>query len=341
MLGSRRKTKLHRFVRMLIVGSMLAVVVSLAVVGSPGAASAAKKTAAKCDPVAGWTNVAGRPASLTRLGPTGMYVWNEKGVWRLSVTHADRRLQKFQGTISFDAPVSSRPVGAEGTFGDVVQSNGSTASFTFANYGGVDGIAVTAPCATVVTVTGTIDGQPLTVSQVFLGSTGANPGAVPVVLTKSAPTPTVAAAAQSASSTIAKECANPSWPTGLQGKPAVLKNNGKGATPGMYMWAEKSALRAVVVSEQGKTSQVDGELTANAEVRATPIGLEGRKDALKVEGNVTTFSFKSTGNLDGLELSSPCATQIVIEVSMNDGPITLFLGPTAAAVPAMPYLLTR
>ena len=306
--------------------------------GANPAAATAKKT--KCDGAAGWSAVAGRPSGLARLGTSGMYVWNEKGVWRLSVTHGDRRLQKFQGSISFDAPISSRPVGAEGTFGDVVLANGSSAAFTFANYGGVDGVAISAPCATTVTVNGTIDGQPIASTQIFLGANGVNPAVVPAVLTKTSATSTTAAASQT-STTVARECANVNWPSGLQGRPAALKNNGRNAASGMYLWAEKSILKVAIVGEQGKTFDAEGSLTANAEVRATPVGLEGRKDALRVEGNTVTFNFKTSGNVDGFDLVSPCATQIVVEATLNDAPITLFLGSAAAAVPALPYLVTR
>jgi hypothetical protein len=313
---------------------------------APAVASAAgKKSAAKCDAVTGWSAVSGRPTNLNRLGVGGFYVWNEKGVWRLSVTHGDRRLQKFQGTVSFDAPIATRPVGAEGTFGDVVQSNGSTATFTFSNYGGVDGVAIIAPCANTVTVSGTIDGQPVTVGQLFLGSAGTNPPVVPVVLTKSSSSPVAASPAPAvpttAAASVTKDCANPLWAPGLQGRPAALKGNGRNAATGMYLWAEKSTLRAVVVGDTGRSVQVDGTMTANADVRVTPVGLDGRKDSLKAEGNVVTFSFKTGVGLDGLDLVAPCATQLVIEATIDDGPITLFIGPGAAAVPAMPYLLTR
>lgn len=327
--------------RLMVVAATVGVAVAMTVVGPAVPASAAKKTAARCDAVTGWSNAAGRPVGLTRLGASGVYVWNEKGVWRLSVTHADRRLQRFQGSISFDAAITARPVGAEGTFGDVVQTNGSTVSFSFANFGGVDGVAVTAACAAAVTITATVDGQPIAPAQMFIGGAATNPSAVPVVITKSVPLAAAASATVGQTTTSVRECANTAWASGLQGRPAVLKNTGRNATPGMYLWAEKSVLRAVIVGEPGKPLPIDGTLTANAEVRVTPIGLEGRRDSLKAEGTVATFSFKSGGGLDGLELTSPCATQVVIEATINDGPITLFLGPNAAAVPAMPYLLTR
>ncbi len=340
MFGFRSKPKFSRVAFLVFVG----LVVGIA--GQPTPASArvsfvAKKTATKCDATAGWGAVASRPTTLARLGTSGVYVWNEKGVWRVSVTHPDRKVQKFQGTITFDAPMAAKPVGAEGT-GDVVQSNATTATFSFANYGGVDGVAVTAPCANVVTISGSIDGQPLTVTQVFLGSSGANPTVVPVVLTKSSNSAAaVAPSTLAPNSVAAKECANPTWPTSLQGRPAILKNNGRLATQGMYVWAEKSVLKAVLVGEAARPVQVDGTFTANADIRVAPVGLEGRKDALKANGTVVTFSFLTGAGLDGFDLTSPCATQVVIEATMDDGPITVFLGPNAAAVPALPYLLTR
>ena len=109
----------------------------------------------------------------------------------------------------------------------------------------------------------------------------------------------------------------------------------------MYVWAEKSLLRVVLVGEAGRPVQVDGTLTANAEIRVSPVGLEGRRDALKAIGTVATFSFLTGAGLDGFDVTSPCSTQVVFEATIDDGPITVFLGPSAAAVPALPYLLTR
>lgn len=332
----------------LVVGSGLVLGSGIAL---PVSAQAAKKVV-KCDAVAGWTGVVGRPSTLSRLGVSGVYVWNEKGVWRLSVTHGDRRLQKFQGTITFDAPITAHPVGAEGTFGDAVQTNGSVASFTFANYGGVDGIALASLCATTVTIAVTIDGQTIAPTQIFLGSASTAASSVPVVLTKFLASSATAASTASAAAPVAAVtpvvqpaavavCANASWPTGLQGRPAALKNNGRGAVPGMYLWAEKATLRLAVVGEPGRPAIVDGKVSSNAEVRVAPIGLEGKRDALKADGTDVIFSFKSGTGIDGLELVSPCASQVVVEATIDDGPITLFLGPSATAVPAMPYLVTK
>ena len=346
MCAFRCRPKLSGVAGLAVAGLMLGLLAQPVPASAARVAFVSKKSAIKCDGTVGWSAVSARPTALSRLGASGYYVWNEKGVWRVSVTHGDRRVQKFQGTITFDAPISARPVGAEGT-GDVVQSTASSASFAFVNYGGVDGVAVLAPCATVVTVNGSIDGQPVTTAQIFFGPTASNPPAVPAAITKAVAATSAATASSTSPSAAqsptvaAKDCGNVAWPSSLQGRPSVLKNNGRQATQGMYVWAEKSLLRVVLVGEAGRPVQVDGTLTANAEIRVSPVGLEGRRDALRAIGTVATFSFLTGVGLDGFDVTSPCSTQVVFEATIDDGPITVFLGPSAAAVPALPYLLTR
>jgi hypothetical protein len=137
---------------------------------TPAAAAGAKKS--KCDATAGWAFV-GRPANLARLGPDGVYVWIDKnGAWRISTTHANRRVQRISGSITFDSPVVGKPSGSEGTFGDVSVPSPNVVNFSFANYGGVDGISVTSPCSTAVSVTATIDDAPIAPTQLFAGAAG-------------------------------------------------------------------------------------------------------------------------------------------------------------------------
>jgi hypothetical protein len=76
-------------------------------------------------------------------------------------------------------------------------------------------------------------------------------------------------------------------------------------------------------------------------VNAVALNTEGRREGVRVDGNVATFSFRTAGAQDGLELTAPCASQIVVEGLADDGLVTLFIGPNATAVPAMPYLIAR
>jgi hypothetical protein len=358
--GSRRRRPMRR------VGAALSAwAVLLAAFGAPAAtAGAAKKTAARCDASAGWTAAQGRPATLGRLGLSGFYVWNDKGTWRVSVTHENRKLSKFQGTLTFDAAVSGKPVGAEGTYGDVVVTGPNTVSFSFSNYGGVDGVAIAAPCATSVALTGTIDAVPVEPDEIFVGSQSLNPSAVPLTLTRTAsatgatpgpsnvvtpvaavtaPTSVPAPAGAAAVVPVAAEaCDGDPWPSGVVGRPKILRNL-KTAAPGIYVWGEKDrqTIRLVGVAQRSAPQTFTGRITASGPLTAVPIGTKIRRDSVKAEGNTVTFSFRTAGGTDGIEISAPCVSQVVIEALANDGLVTVFLGESATPIPALPYLVAR
>ena len=317
-------------------------------------ASAAKK-ATRCE-AAGWAAVAGRPATLVPLGDSGLYVWNEKGTWRLAATHPDRRVANFQGTIAFDVALSGQPVGVEGRY-DVVMPNKNSVSFTFKNYGGIDSIAITAPCATTATVTGAIDGQPLTAAQVFLGGSAANPGSVPAVMAYGTPLAavpvgiTVAAgapttAASAATSTLGgAACPVTAWPAVTAGRPTLKPR----AAFGLYAWSEKSGWSVLVSGDPGRSQVFAGKVTVVAPassggVVVQPLGLDGRTDAVSVQGDTVQFSFRTGNNFDGFQLFAPCASKITIEATLDGVPLVagqVFVGVAATPVAAVPFVVTR
>ena len=309
----------------------------------------AKKTVAKCD-ATGWASVSGRPVALGPLAPAGIYVWNEKGVWRVAVTHADRRVQVFQGTVSFDVAMTATPVGVEGRF-DVVVPNKNAASFTFKNYGGIDSIAITAPCATTMSVTGTIDGTPVDVSQIFLGPTGANPTAVPATITRSAVATATAAAVVVVSPTVAPAsaaattCTTTAWPAVTIGKPSIRPRTASG----LYAWSEKSGWSVLVSGDPGRPQVFKGKVTVIAPVSSggvvvQPLSNEGASDDVTVQGNTVLFEFKAGNGIDGFVLFAPCASQVTIEGTIDGVPMTaaqMFVGAGATPVTGVPFTATR
>jgi hypothetical protein len=348
--------------------------VSVLVLGGIEPASAAGQKKAKCDAGAGWAFV-GRPVNLARLGPEGVYVWFEKGVWRIATTHANRRVQRVSGSITFDSPVAAKPSGSEGTFGDVSVPSPNVVNFSFTNYGGVDGISVAAPCATAVSLTASVDDVVASPSQIFVGAAGTNPTAVPLTMARStafagalpgvsnvggssavvvpsspaaaaATTPlalpatspnSVAAAAPAAGTSLA--CSAGGWPAVLSGRPKVL--NAKVVPQGVYLWVEKNVLKVQAVVDGPQPSIVVGRISANATVTVVGVGSEGKRDTVKSDGSTVSFSLRVNRASDGFELTSLCATQFIVEATIDDVVAPLFLGANSAPIPAQPYLVAK
>ena len=324
----------------------------------PAAAAGAKKT--KCDATAGWSFV-GRPANLTRLGADGLYIWMEKsGIWRISTTHANRRVQRISGSITFDAPVTSKPNGGEGTFGDVSLTAPNVVSFSFANYGGVDGISITSPCSTAVSLNATIDDAPIAPSQLFVGAAGASPNSVPLTLARSGAVAgaqpgasnvggssavvvssqtTAPIAAPAPAAAAAPTCSAGGWPAVLSGKPKVL--SAKAVPEGVYLWVEKNVLKIQAIVDGPQPSIVVGRISANATVTVVGVGLEGKRDLVKSDGSTVSFSLRVNRASDGFELTSACATQFIVEATIDEEAAPLFLGSNAAPIPAQPYLVAK
>jgi hypothetical protein len=367
-----------KLLRRFAVGGLVAVVLMLMGAEPAGAASQKK---VKCDSSSGWAFV-GRPVNLSRLGADGVYVWFEKGVWRIATTHANRRVQRISGSITFDAPVTAKPSGSEGTFGDLSVPAPNVVNFSFANYGGVDGISVASPCSTAVSVTATIDDALISPNQLFVGPAGTNPTSVPLTIARSAPTPGAQAgvsnvggsatvvvpspsvgvaaavpspgpspsasasasalAGVSATSAIgvgAAPCSSGGWPAVLSGRPKVL--SAKIVPEGVYLWVEKNVLKVQAIVDGPQPSMVVGRISANATVSVVGVGLEGKRDTVKLEGSTVSFSLRVNRASDGFELTSLCATQFVVEATIDDVVAPLFLGANSAPIPAQPYLVAK
>jgi hypothetical protein len=363
--------------RFVLIGLALVALLSAGVV-DPASAAAQKK--AKCDAGAGWAFV-GRPVTLSRLGADGVYVWFEKGVWRIATTHANRRVQRISGSVTFDAPVTSKPSGSEGTFGDVSVPSPNVVNFSFANYGGVDGISVNSPCSTSVSVTATIDDVPVSPNQLFVGAAGTNPTSVPLTMARSTafagaqpgfsnvggsssvvvPSPAAAATATAAASVsnaspiavtapigsgggsgaggAPAACTPGGWPAVLTGRPKNL--NAKTVPQGVYLWVEKNVLKVQAILDGPQASIVAGRISANATVTVVGAGLEGKRDPVKSDGSTVSFNLRVVRASDGFELTSACASQFIVEATIDDVAAPLFLGANSAPIPAQPYLVAK
>lgn len=318
---------------------VLSIVSALAGVGSVEAAAVAKK--AKCDPTSGWAALAGRAPSFVAGGATGLYLWQERGVWRVGATNDRGAPTTFTATVSFDAAITGRPVGTEGK-SDIVDFKKQAVQFRFSNFGGLDGVAIEAPCASTITVQGQINGQPLTVQQLFLGPQATNPAAMPAVLTKAAATTVAAqpaAVSTAAATTTATACPVTPWPTSVVGQPKFRRG-----PAGLYAWIDnKGTLRLAFEADPGAPRGYEGRIVANAPVSLGSNTVE-RKDQLKIVGQQVTFSIKVGGAGDFFDVSAPCATSFSIEATVDGVPIVpvqVFVGPAATSPAALPLVISR
>ena len=337
--SGRRRRAAFLCVSMLVATAMTA----MTGIAAPAAfAQKAKKpVGVRCDGSNGWAVATGVPASLAGNGPLGLYVWNQKGVWRITATGPERKLHTFQGTVSFDAAVATKSFGLEGR-SDAVATSGSTVSFRFRNFGQRDGIGVEAPCATTVTIAATMDGVALAPTQVFIGAAAAAAPSVPVVLRKdsaSAGAPTGAPV-----ETVASACPTTAWASNSVGRPSGLKR-AKGRT--LHVWFENGTWQFVAANDAGRAQVLEGRVTFNAPVTVTATGLETADD-LRVEprfdGSSVVFSFRTGALSDGFRVASPCASQLTIELFADGAALptsSLLVGPGAAPATAMPFVISR
>jgi hypothetical protein len=340
--SGRRRVRPVRLVRTR--RAALLTVALIVAIGSPNAAFAQKPKKAvtlRCDGTTGWSNASGVPAQLAKNGPLGLYLWNQKGVWRVTATGPERKLRRFQGTVVFDAPVVVKPFGLEGRSDSAIATENSVA-FTFKNFGQRDGIAIEAPCATSVTLTGTIDGAPILTTQVFVGAAGNPAASIPVVLRKDAPmaAPSTGALAD----TVPVVCPSVAWPANTVGKPAGVK---KFKVRALHVWFENGKWQFFASNEPGRPQLLTGRITFNAPVTVKANGADAGED-LRVEprfdGSSVVFSFSGGSLPDGFAVASPCAGQVTIEAVVDTEPLgtsSLLVGPDSTPATAMPFVIAR
>jgi hypothetical protein len=131
----------------------------------------------------GWPAVVqGRPDRFDAGDHGGVYVWHDASGWHLRVTHATDDKAVFTGTISGRGTVSNvEPVQLEKNDKLKVGKFDHMSAFRFVNYGHIDGVDWTAPCAKALRFTFKRGGQKLT-DTVFLGDKKVQPRHDPFAL---------------------------------------------------------------------------------------------------------------------------------------------------------------
>ena len=283
-----------------------------------------------------WAEVSSkRPAHLQSRGVAGLYVWHDGGHWNVYATHTDRNLVVFQGTVRFDAPTPAEGKSL-GRDSDILQRNLNGVDFVFKNYGDLDGVRFKSSCASTITVSARINGQPATI---FAGRS-----ATPVVgsfLERRTATPTVPSTLPTVPPTTAPSCIAPAWNPAYFGAPGNLR---RGGAAGLYVWLDGDRLRIETTRPNTTPSVISGVIAVNAPVLSVTGNGLGANDFFTPALNGATFSFANTGDLDGLELRSPCATQIIISATIDGQPIVaqqIWIGRNAINATSTPVVLAR
>lgn len=336
-------THLFRRCRRIVAQTTVALLATLATLVIPtGAADAAAKKSAKCDAVAGWTAFVGRAPSFVAGGTTGLYIWQERGAWRIGATNDRGVPTTFAATVTFDAAISGKPVGTEGK-SDIVEIRSQSVKLRFSNFGGLDGVQIDAPCASTISVKGEIDGQAMTAQQLFFGPGAANPPSVPGVIQRTAATTAAAIVPAVATSTgqggaAATACSTAPWPASVLGRPAFRKG-----PAGIYVWVERATVRVAFEIDSGAPRVFEGRIVANAPVSVRASGVE-RRDLVNAAGQQVNFRLRVNASGDSFDVVSPCATSFSIEGSIDGVPLAasqVFVGPTAVPAATVPVIVSR
>ena len=105
--------------------------------------------AADCDALP--AGVMGKPVGLTAGSRGGDYIWHDKDGWHLRVTHATDDKRVYTGVIHSTKPMTKEPVALEKTDSVKLSADRKTLTFSFANYGFIDGVDFTTDCSQAVT----------------------------------------------------------------------------------------------------------------------------------------------------------------------------------------------
>jgi hypothetical protein len=173
-----------------VVGAGVAVALAA---GPAVAAEAAPNTGTTdqgCDAGAWPATAQGRPTSLRAGSPTFGFAWHEGDGWRLLVTHDSTQRKVFLGHVRADAAIAFREVRDEHR--DIVRMDGDHKGFTFSftNYGHIDGVHFRTDCATRLVISLSAKGEPVPTRRIVLGHDNTHPTSNPIVLTRPGATAT-------------------------------------------------------------------------------------------------------------------------------------------------------
>ncbi|MCC7076971.1 MAG: hypothetical protein IT198_07585 [Acidimicrobiia bacterium] len=124
----------------------------------------------------------GRPASFQAHAQKGIYVWHDNRGWHLGVTHEGQGPVVFKGRITVNGKLLGHERFAEGRDDAVIRRDPMRILYRFVNWSWIDGLSFVTHCTATIVIQGTIDGEPVTPDQVFVGAGGVHPDTVPLVI---------------------------------------------------------------------------------------------------------------------------------------------------------------
>lgn len=124
----------------------------------------------------------------------------------------------------------------------------------------------------------------------------------------------VPASATAAEATTDRACAG-HWPAAAQGKPA---NFAAGARAGDYLWHDRAGWHLRVTKVSASPAVFSGRIHADRPMRVTGVALErGDTFTLSADRLTLTYRFTNHGRVDGLDLTTDCATRLRISGAVN------------------------
>jgi hypothetical protein len=148
--------------------------------------STSSATATSCSDGHWPAAVDGRPTQLAPGAAAGVYLWHDGAGWHAFVTHPGHQKVTFNISVTSQAKlVATR---ARDEHDDVVleHNDDHTATLHAQNFGYLDGMNFRTDCSPRIVVSGTVEGRPLTPSDVFVGRGNDHPDHVPFIVTRKA-----------------------------------------------------------------------------------------------------------------------------------------------------------
>ena len=133
--------------------------------------------------------VKGKPAGFKGGLPAGAWVWHDSKGFHLRVTHDNKSKLVFTGVVRSSHNVFAQRFALEKNDELWRKSDHSAVKFTLRNYGAVDGIDFQTGCAKRVTISLSVGGTKLAVTQIHIGTGNTNPTANPFAIIRTVPAP--------------------------------------------------------------------------------------------------------------------------------------------------------
>lgn len=119
--------------------------------------------------------VQGKPSTLQAGAKGGDYIWHDSKGWHIRVTHKGTRKVTFTGKIVSSAPMTVTPARLEKRDTWTLSADKKTLTYKFYNYGHVDGLDFKTDCAARLSFRGSMSGEKLPTSRIWIGNDNRHP----------------------------------------------------------------------------------------------------------------------------------------------------------------------